>query len=307
MKNYIIGLIVFSIGIAACVKKVDPVDDFKVTVEYRSSNPKAVTSDVTLNPKDSIYLDFTITSPDQDITFVEIQKNGARLDTFQLGGLADKRSFSKIKGYRVDSAAGTYTYRVLARNSRAVFLGDGGKSITVTVTPDFMLWSQRVLFVPDTVNKTNKTYMSLSEGKTYSYSEGAAASAKIDFGYYYDTTGTASSSTADDQFHTIYALNAPQAPLGFYDISTWTKNATVFKRLSGVNFNTQLTSGGAINTLVKNNMATGTSTKINLLATNNVIGFKTTDGKYGAMLIRILNGNSPAKTTNIVIDVKIQK
>ena len=97
MKRYLIGLLAISIGLNACVKKVDPVDDFKVTVDYRSTTPKSVTSDVTLNPKDSIYLDFTITSPDEDMTYVEIQKNGVRLDTFQLAGQANKRSFSKIK------------------------------------------------------------------------------------------------------------------------------------------------------------------------------------------------------------------
>jgi hypothetical protein len=54
-------------------------------------------------------------------------------------------------------------------------------------------------------------------------------------------------------------------------------------------------------------MTSGTSTKISLLALNNVIGFKTADGKYGAILIRFINGNSPAKTTSIEIDVKVQK
>ena len=307
MKKYITGILAITIGLAACKKTVDPVDDFAVTVEYRNSSAKALTSDVTLNPKDSIYLDFTITSPDQDMTFVEIQKNGVRIDTFRMDGQANKRSFSRVKGYMADSAAGEYSYRVLARDSRAVFLGDGGKAIKVTIRPDFMLWPQRILFTPDTVAKTNKTYMSLSEGKTYNYTEASANSAKIDFGYYYDTTGRGTSATSDDQFHSIYSISAAQPQLGFNDVSNWTKNVTLFKRLTGVNFNTQLTSGGAINTLVRNNMNSGTSTKINLLAANNVIGFKTADGKYGAMLVRIVNGSSPEKTTSIEIDVKIQK
>lgn len=307
MKKYIIGLLSIVIVLNACVKKVDPVDASDVTVEFRSSKPKSVTSDVTLNPKDSIYLDFTITSPNQDITFVEIQRNGVRLDTFRLDGMANKRSFSRMKGYMVDSAAGDYTYRVLARDARAVFLGDGGKAIKVTVSPDFMLWSQRILGVPDTVTKMNKAYMSLADGKTYNHTEASAISSRIDFGYYYDTTGRGTTVTTDDQFHSIYSISAIQPQLSFYDISGWTKNVTQFKRLTGVNFNTQLTSGGAINTLVRNNMTTGTSTKINLLAANNVIGFRTADGKFGAMLVRIVNGNSPDKTTNIEIDVKIQK
>ena len=173
------------------------------------------------------------------------------------------------------------------------------------------MWSYRILFVPDTVAKTNKSYYSTSDGKTYSYSEGAAVSNKIDFGYYWDTTGRSSSSTSDDQKHTIYSLSAPQAQLGFNDISSWTKNVTLLKKMpSSVNFVSQLTSAGAINTLIKNNMASGTSTKISQISTsagNNVIGFKTAAGKYGAILIRFINGDSPAKTTSIEVDVKVQK
>ena len=308
MKNYIIGLVAVSIGFAACEKKVDPVDDFNVNVEFHNSSPKALTSDVTLNPKDSIYLDFTITSPDQDMAYVEIQKNGVRLDTFRLSGQSDKRTFSKVKGYVADSAAGTYTYRVLARDSRAVFIGDGGKSIKVTITPDFYFWSYRILQVPDTVEKTNKAYFSSSDGKTYSYSEGAAASSTIDFGYYWDTTGRSTSATGDDVKHSFYSLSAPQPQLGYYDISSWTKNVTLLKKLS-INFN-NINSSGAINTLVKNNMATSTSSKVTLLSTSggsNVVGFKTAAGKYGAVSIRYVEGDSPAKTTYMIVDVKVQK
>ena len=302
MKRYIIGLFTIAAVFSACEKKVDPIDTYFVTVEYRASNPKALTSDQTVNPKDSIYLDFTITSA-EDMSYVEIQKNGVRIDTFRLNNAPDKRSFSLVKGYKADSAAGDYTYRVLARNVNAVFLGDGGKSIKVTVTPDFHFWSYRVLAVPDTTAKTNKCYYSTSDGKIYSYSEGAAVSGTIDFGYYYDTT------TANK--HTIYALSAPQPLLSFYDISSWTKNATIFKKMaSSVNFVTQLTSAGAINTIIKNNMTSGTSSKVTTLSTtsgSNVIGFKTVTGKYGAILIRFVKQDSPAKETTIEVDVKVQK
>ena len=208
--------------LSACEKKVEPVDSFDVTVEFRNSGGKFVTGDVTLNPKDSIYFDFTISSP-TEMSYIEIQKNGVRIDTFRLNS-TNNRSFSLVKGYRVDSAAGDYSYRVLARDARAIFMGDGGKMFTVTVTPDFKFWSYRILQVPDTVNKTNKTYYSSSDGKTYSYSEGAANSGSIDFGYYWDTTGRGTAATGDDLKHTIYSLSAAQPQLAFYDLSSWTKN-----------------------------------------------------------------------------------
>ena len=91
MKKYIIGLIAIVVLFSSCEKKVEPVDNFQVQVEYRAGG-KNLSSDITLNPKDSIYLDFTITSP-TDMAYVEIQKNGSmRLDTFRLNS-TNNRSF----------------------------------------------------------------------------------------------------------------------------------------------------------------------------------------------------------------------
>ena len=309
MKKIILGSLVLGLFLSACEKKVEPVDSFDVTVEFRNSGGKFVTGDVTLNPKDSIYFDFTISSP-TEMSYIEIQKNGVRIDTFRLNS-TNNRSFSLVKGYRVDSAAGDYSYRVLARDARAIFMGDGGKMFTVTVTPDFKFWSYRILQVPDTVNKTNKTYYSSSDAKTYSYSEGAANSGSIDFGYYWDTTGRGTAATGDDLKHTIYSLSAAQPQLAFYDLSSWTKNVTLLKKMpSSVNFVSNLTSGGAIQTLIGGNMNSGTSSKVTTVSTssgNNVIGFKTAAGKFGAILIRYVNGDSPNKETQIEVDVKVQK
>jgi hypothetical protein len=301
MKKYIIGLIGAGLFLTSCEKKVDPVDTYSVSVNYRSTGTFALVSDVELNPKDSITLDFTITSA-TDMSYVEIQRNGVRIDTFQLVNMADKKTFTKIKGYRVDSSAGEYRYRVLGRNNRAIFLGDGGKEFTVTVKPDFYFWSYRILKTPDTTDKVNKCYYSSVDGKNYSYTEGAAVSGSIDFGYYFDVTGS--------NAHSFYALSAAQSQLSFYDISSWTKNATLLKKMpSSVNFVTGLRSAGAINTLIKNNMTSGTSSKVtgaNTTGGNNVIGFKTASGKYGAILVRYFNQSSAAKETAIEIDVKVQ-
>ncbi|MBK8089791.1 MAG: hypothetical protein IPK31_18745 [Chitinophagaceae bacterium] len=298
--KYISAAVLILLFVAACEKKREPIDAYKVTVEYKNSNPFSVTADKEVNPKDSIFFDFTVTSQ-EPMTYVEIQKNGVRIDTFNVSG--SKNTFSASKGYRADSIPGNFSYRILARNKSAVFLGDGNKLFTVTVKPDFYFWSYRILAVPDTVNKTNKCYYSTSDGKIYSYTEGAANSASIDFGYYFDTT------TANK--HTIYALSGAQAQLSYYDISAWTKNATVFKKMAtSVNFVTGLTSAGAINTLIKNNMTSGTAAKVTTVSTtsgSNVIGFKTAAGKYGAILIRYVNRDLPANGTVIEVDVKVQK
>lgn len=303
MKKNILVLITAAFGFSACEKKVEDVGKFDVTVDYKSSNPKAITGDITVNPKDSIYLDFTISSPSKDMSYIEIQKNGVRIDTFRMNGFADKRNFSLVKGYVTDSIIGDYSYRVLARDERAIFMGDGEKQIKVTVASDFNFWSYRIMQVPDTTDKTNKAYFSTIDGKALSYTEGGANSANIDFGYYYDVTGT--------NAHSFYALNAPQTQLSFYDISAWTKNATIFKKMpTSVNFVTGLRSAGTINTLIRNNMTSGTANKVTAVSTSsgsNVIGFRTAAGKYGAILVRYTNASSASKSTQIEIDVKVQK
>jgi hypothetical protein len=310
MKKYILGLLTAFIFLAACQKKAEPVDAYTVTVDFKNSGAKFLTQDVEVNPKDSIFLDFTITAQ-TDMSYVEIQKNGVRVDTFRLNNFTDKKSFSFAKGYRADSASGSYTYRVLARNTAAVFMGDGDKKITVTVRPDFNFWSYRILQVPDSISKTNKCYYSTKDGKTYSFTDGAANSADIDLGYYWDTTGRGTTVTSDDLKHTFYALNSPQPQLGFYDITPFTKNATLLKKMpTSINFVSNLTSGGAIQTLIGGNMASGTSSKVTLVSTtagNNVIGFKTASGKFGAMLVRFVNGDSPSPTTQLEVDVKVQR
>ena len=58
MKKYITGMLALSIVLTACEKKVDPIDTFDVTVEYRAGTAKYVTGDITVNPKDSIFFDW---------------------------------------------------------------------------------------------------------------------------------------------------------------------------------------------------------------------------------------------------------
>lgn len=316
MKKYIIVVLAAGLAFAGCQKKADPIDDFKVTVEYRSTNAKTITSDVTLNPKDSVYFDFTITSP-EDMSYVEIQKNGVRIDTFRLNNFANKKSFSLVKGYRADSVPGDYSYRVLARNDRAIFMGDGGKQIKVTITSDLIFWSSRILQAPDTVDKSAKCYYSVSEGKTYSYTEASSVSNKIDFGYYYDSTMVTAGNpaTLQPRGHTIYALTNTVAPFQPYNISTWTKNATIFKA-STVSFNS-ITSGGAIRTAAVSALSSGAvnrfsqtdraAAQITNHLTGQVLVFRTAAGKYGVLNTIYTNNFGSRKESYIQIDVKVEK
>ena len=295
--------IIFTLATAAlftlgCEKKVAPIDSFGVSVNFNTGNPKNLTGNISINPKDSVILDFTIASSTEEMAVIEIQKNGARIDTFNVSG-SNKMIFSGIKRYMSDSIAGDYTYRIFARNKKGIYIGDGGKSIKVTINPDFIYWSNKSLAVPDSVAKTNKSFFVSTSGDVLSYVQGAANSALIDFGYFFDTT------TVGAPRHTIYALGANKfVP---HNLTTWTRNATVFKKASSPAFST-LTSGGSLRAAGISNLASGATTTANALASGNLVYFRTAAGKYGCIQINFINDFGALQSqTYINIDVKVQR
>jgi len=297
-KHTIFTLATAAIFTLGCEKKVAPIDSFGVSVNFNTGNPKNLTGNIAINPKDSIILDFTIASSTEEMAVIEIQKNGARIDTFNVSG-TNKMTFSGIKRYMSDSIAGDYTYRIFARNKKGIYIGDGGKSIKVTINPDFIYWSNKSLAVPDSVAKTNKSFFVSTSGDVLSYVQGAANSALIDFGYFFDTT------TVGAPRHTIYALGANKfVP---HNLTTWTRNATVFKKASSPAFST-LTSGGSLRAAGISNLASGATTTANALASGNLVYFRTAAGKYGCIQINFINDFGALQSqTYINIDVKVQK
>ena len=297
--KYILSILAAAaVIVIGCEKTVAPIDSYGVTIDFKPGSAKNITGDVSMNPKDSIILDFTISSSTEDMAVIEIQKNGARIDTFNVSGV-NKRSFSGIKRYQSDSIAGDYSYRVFARNKKGVYIGDGGKSIKVTIKPDFIYWSYKTLAVPDSVAKSNKSFFVSTTGDVLSYVQGASNSALIDFGYFYDTT------TVGAPKHTIYALGTNKfAP---HNLTTWTKNATIFKKVSTPAFST-LTSGSAIAAAGVLNLKTGATTTATALASGNLVYFRTAAGKYGCIQINFINDFGAMQSqTYINIDVKVQK
>jgi len=289
--------------LTGCLKKVDIINSNIAEITFNNSGTKFVTSDITVNPKDSLYFDF-VAKCVKDMKYISIQRNGTDIvrDTLTV---STRNLYSAVKKLMADSAAGVYTYNVVAKDTGGIYLGSAG--FTVTVSADFYYYPDIRMYVPDTVAKSAKAYYSASTNQTYSYSEGAANSAKIDFGYFYDTT-----STGTPPRHTIYALTA--STFVPYDISTWTKNATVFKRITAPAFtaitsSAELQKQGVLNltsgALSKVSCATGVTTAGKL--TGNTYMFKTAQGKYGAIFVIYTSADSPLPGNYMTIDVKIQK
>lgn len=295
---------------AACKKGVEPVDGNNATVELRGSTlKKYITGDISVNPNDSIFFDFTITT-NEDMGFVGLQKNPVNQTAFirrdTIKNAASRRSYSALFALRADSANGPFIYRIVAHTSTGTYIGH--KDVIITTNTDYYYYTNRFLYAPDTTGKSNKCYISVSnEGKTYSYNEGAAVSSSIDFAYFYDTSKTGSTVNG----HTIYALTATN---GFtpYDIGTWTKNATILKKATAAPNPTfpNIFNAGAIRTLCNAQLTSGTSNKVVALSSTspaNIVYFRTSSGKNGVMILNFSNGSTADKTTYINVDIKVEK
>ncbi len=306
MKKIIFPIIIAIIVFSSCQKKADIVDGNNATVTLSNAGANHVVGDITVNPNDSIIFNFTIAS-NQDMKFVGIQKNPVSQTGFVVRDTlttAGKNSYSVTKRLKADSINGSYVYHIVAHNAAGIYIGH--KAIIVTVKADFNYFSYRFLQVPDTTAKTNTCYIAATTGNVYSYTSGAAKSADIDFGVQFDTTGALTPIATDDLKFSVYALSAPQNQIAYYDITSWTKNATIMKKATAPAFNA-LTSGGALRSAGVTNLASGTTNKITQLVAGNLVYFKTVSGKVGCMQVNFVNGNNESQNSYINVDVKIEK
>lgn len=280
-------------------KKIDIPNSNTVTVTLQDKGVGYVTNNVTLSPGAALSFNFTITCP-TDMETVYVSKNGTIVSTDVL--TTDKRSFTADKAFTADVAPGVYTYRIWAKDKAGVYLGE--KNIVVTITSDFYYYTNKVLFVPDTTAKTNPTYYSTVTNQVFSYTDGAAKSATIDFGYFYDPALTGTTVNG----HTIYALNISPvpSPITMYDLSAYTKNATLLKSVTSPSF-ASVNSSAALQTAGVAGLASGTTTSVKNLSTGKLILFKTVAGKYGILSVNYVNQDNASKGTFMNIDVKIQK
>jgi hypothetical protein len=335
MRKYItlFGIIAaIAVMFTDCSKTTDPINANVITVTFVKAGPKFVTDNITVNPKDSIQFQYTVTSPTPMAT-VALAKNQTSSNTVEIDAFkdsvktGDKRTFTVTHKMIADSISGIYNYNVVARDINGVYVGSS-KVIIVTVLPDFYYYTNRQMFVPDTTAKTNLCYYSSSVNSSFSYtSAGVANSPKIDFGFFFNTDSvytTKGKPATGVVGPSIYALNLTPTPsqISFYDISTWTKNATILKVATSPTF-ASLTSGGAIQQGALTNLKSGATNRVPVvtttgtgttrldtytaLASGNVIWFKTAGGKYGALTITYLNLAGAAKTTYMNFEVKIQR
>lgn len=188
-----------------------------------------------------------------------------------------------------------YYLRAYATNSAGTSYGNQVNFITENI--DYSSFASVQLFAP-TADNTSKTFMSLTTGITYSFTEASSNSASIDLGYFYGFTAQASFTSASDYLTTAY------------DLTTWpTRNVTSFRATSVIFDNINSASGLAMSYDGGSPATNGTNpaggdTRIYNLTDGQVIAFRTASDKKG--LIKILSRTGTAPNVNLTISIKVQ-
>jgi len=322
MKNiklqYIVACMGVLISLSACKKERENIFNmFKdVEVTYHNNSPYSLTDYKEVNVNDSIYIDFTITSKNKSMHQVCVWEAGAATPFLRLTPSdAQRKSYSNVVKLKMNSKVGLTSYRVWALDSAGVYIGDGYKTLSVFVNPDYKYWSNRYMQVPDTLEKAAKCYISLRTGQLYSYEEAKQQPELIDAAIFYDENANVLTNPADTLGgFTIYSLDASPNPLALYDISAWTKRSVQFSSLKTNQANTfrNTIRTGA---LLKSNAGSSFPNKKVLLTSvssrapvtsNNMVYFKTPEGKIGALFVNYVTGHSSKKGVIMNVDVKIE-
>nr|WP_294895670.1 hypothetical protein [uncultured Pedobacter sp.] len=318
MKNLIIkysGILFVAVVLLSGCKKDYPniYNEFKdVTVTLHNSSPYAITKDTTyVQPGDSVIIDYTIKSPNKGIYSVYVQEAGSALAFQRIAiGPENRHSYSDVVKLKMDSKVGRTAYRIYALDSAGIYIGDGYKSFVVEIQSDYYYWANRSIYVPDTLAKTAKCYISSSTGEILSYTDGLTNSAKIDIGYFYDTT-IKSISNGDTVLngHTFYSLKQSPTIFAPYDLSSFTKNGTKLycqNRPGQISSFQRMQTSALIKSVPGNNKIVA-SNPINSMAPTWLIYFLTESGKYGAVFINDIYRNNADNGTYMNIDIKVQK
>ena len=279
---------------ASCKKTAPSIfNQFPVVLNYQLTAPNTIEEqgEIEIASKDSVIIDYTIESPNEDMYIICLYETGSNLPVqkIPITDNGKRRVYSgKFTIKASDIGAGSTTYRIWPLNQSGVYLGDGYKKVTIHVVPDMIYLSNRKVFVADTVGKVDPCYLSLKDGKTYSYTTGANNSNSIDLGFYQKVVMVSGKPEAQ-MF--MYSLSANPLPFVPYDISSWTKRGTLFSApQSGAtidNWRSRFNTGPNIL-----REATSSSVKINLtsatakLAGNQYIFFKTPEDKYGVIWVQ---------------------
>lgn len=287
-------------------------DDVKVT--FHDNSEYAIVEDAVVNDGDSVHIYFTVTSAKEDMMMVVVDSTNGT-GTWSTRDIpitgSDRRSYSGVVKFKMQRD-GKMTFRFYALNDMNVYIGDGYTSITVEGAPSYTLFPDRRLYAP-VEGEDNPSFLSLSTGKTYSYSEAATVSDQIDFGI--DTIFDNRPQYSTERVYNLYALTVDEYPVPYYDVSGWTKRETKFSApVTASNayntFTRTLVSANRIEEVAANQTINREQTDGVIytegLAAGRMIYFRTPEGKYGAIYVNQATRDQQNRYY-VSMDIKIQK
>ncbi|WP_316800590.1 hypothetical protein [Pedobacter frigidisoli] len=294
---------------SACKKETENIFNMfsDVTVTYTANSKYAVTDYKDVNVGDSVYIEYNIESAKTDMYAACIFETSSAIPTKITLDDSQRRKASGIFKIKMDTRVGKISYRVWALDKGGIYLGDGYKTITLNVLPDYKYWASREFFIPDSVGKNSNSYISLTDGQLYTYNNGKDNTGKIDLGLYRaPVIGTGGAITG--YLYNVYALDANPMPFGAYDMSSWTnKRATLVAapKTGQASAFTALRTGAQIITAGKSAKPTIKSITTGLGA-GSLFYFLTPEGKYGAFYVNSISSNNSTRGIFLNVDIKVQ-
>lgn len=207
----------------------------------------------------------------------------------------DSKKHTWTTNYTVVETSGTVGLKYTVEDKKGKITS---KTFTITIGSDYKAFTSVVVFAPLS-NNTSKTFLSLSTGTTYTFTEASSNSAAIDLGYFYGGTSNASFACPSDYLTTAY------------DLSGWAvRNSTSYRTTSGVDFD-GANSSASLGTAYDNGTAAtngtipaGGDTRIYNLSDGQIVAFKTNSNKKG--IIKVVSRTGSAPNINLTISVKVQ-
>ena len=277
------------IGFAAIVGLSSCGEDETATPKPTVTLTAPTSESVTLSAGSSITITFEAAS-ENELSKVTIAKGGTNLLDSTIA--KNTKSITISKTYTV-GASGTETYAITATDKENQVTT---KTVTVTINTSAQINAYSAKLLGGQSNSTSGSFFKSTTGDVLSQADAKAASASVDFLYFFGSSNAATiAAPADADAQTIYNNSNT-------GIQTWaTKNNTGFyaSNLTSADFDA-LNSTAALDALTTGSA----STKSNQLANGQVFGFKTAAGKSGAVRVGTVSGT---QSGSITIDVKVSK
>lgn len=302
--------------VSACKKETDNIFTMfrDVHVTFNGNHPLSVTDYKLVNDGDSVYVDYTITSDNKDMYTVVVEKvggaqgNGPERTNNVVSEESERRSYSRVIKLKMQRDGKT-SYRIYALDRFGTYIGDGYNKVTIEVNPSYMVYADRRIYSPDSVEKVLPSFFSLRRAEAFSYQNGQANAADIDFGIWRKVTTVNGNPVYT---YNYYSLTASPNPFPIYDISSWQKRDTKFSApvKGGTNtFLYNLVSASTIEAQAKtrslNVKSTDYSTPADGLAAGNLVYFLTPEGKYGVLHVNQVTDDLQ-KRPYLNVSIKIQ-